>query len=150
MEKNFKKELEGLINSYSKENGSDTPDFILAEYLNKCLKVFNATVSRREAWYGRKTMPIQANVKELPPGVSVHELKTWMPHFQYILNETKSFEYCINDRDFKLDDILHLRECNQKGYTGRNVYVKVIYILLGGGFGIPEGYCIMSVKKLAE
>lgn len=76
MEKNFKKELEDLINSYSKENGSDTPDFILAEYLNKCLEAFDATVSRREAWYGRKTMPIQANVKELPPGVSVHELKT--------------------------------------------------------------------------
>ena len=37
----FKKELQDIINKHSKENDSDTPDFILAEYLNDCLKVFN-------------------------------------------------------------------------------------------------------------
>lgn len=50
----FRKELEDLINSYSKENGSNTPDFILADYLNGCLKLFDETVNRREKWYGRE------------------------------------------------------------------------------------------------
>ena len=33
----FKKDLEHLINKHSIENGSDTPDFILANYLCNCL-----------------------------------------------------------------------------------------------------------------
>jgi len=48
----FKKELEHLINKYSKENGSNTPDFILAKFMNGCLKTFDAAVKRRENWYG--------------------------------------------------------------------------------------------------
>lgn len=43
--------LSSLINSYSKENGSNTPDFILAEYLEGCLKVFDAATNRRTNWY---------------------------------------------------------------------------------------------------
>jgi hypothetical protein len=50
----FKKELSQLINSYSMENGSDTPDFILAEYLKNCLDNFNNIISKREKWYGRE------------------------------------------------------------------------------------------------
>ena len=51
----FKDELEALINRYSQENGSNTPDFILAEYLTDCLAAFDKTVKRREIWYGRDT-----------------------------------------------------------------------------------------------
>lgn len=49
----FRKELENLINRYSKENGSDTPDFILARYLDKVLDNFDAAINEREEWYGR-------------------------------------------------------------------------------------------------
>ncbi len=49
----FENELKHLINRYSKENGSDTPDFILAEYLNGCIEIFDKTVKRRDEWYGR-------------------------------------------------------------------------------------------------
>ena len=49
----FADELESLINRYSQENGSDTPDFILASYLNDCLKAFDSAVAARECWYGR-------------------------------------------------------------------------------------------------
>lgn len=50
----FRKELETLINRHSLENGSNTPDFILANYLVACLKVFDATLVEREKWYGRE------------------------------------------------------------------------------------------------
>lgn len=48
----FKKELENLINRCSKENDSNTPDFILAEYLTDCLIAFNKATNRRNNWYG--------------------------------------------------------------------------------------------------
>lgn len=50
---NFQDELRSLLNRYSQENGSDTPDFILAKYLDRCLTTWNHTISEREAWYGR-------------------------------------------------------------------------------------------------
>ena len=53
MESQFQKQLAALINEYSKENDSDTPDFILARYLNAVLDNFNAAVMDREQWYGR-------------------------------------------------------------------------------------------------
>jgi len=56
MESQFEKELAELINRYSKENDSDTPDFILARYLNEVLKNFNAAVLDREQWYGRQKL----------------------------------------------------------------------------------------------
>jgi hypothetical protein len=49
----FEKELEGLINAHSKENESNTPDYILAQYICSCLAAFNVAVQHRENWYGR-------------------------------------------------------------------------------------------------
>ncbi len=46
----FQKELEGLLNKYSQENASNTPDFILAEYLGNCLHNYNTTVAKRDDW----------------------------------------------------------------------------------------------------
>ena len=43
----FEKELQNLINKHSKENESNTPDFILAEYMHNALKIFNKAVNRR-------------------------------------------------------------------------------------------------------
>lgn len=54
MESTFEKELEQLINKYSQENNSNTPDFVLAMYLSNCLIAFNVAVKQREEWYGRK------------------------------------------------------------------------------------------------
>ena len=51
----FSEELEKLLNMKSMEQGSDTPDFILAEYMLACLNAFNSATNSREAWYGRKT-----------------------------------------------------------------------------------------------
>ena len=50
----FRVELERIINSFSRENGSDTPDFILSEYLTDCLDAYDKALQRREAWYDRK------------------------------------------------------------------------------------------------
>lgn len=47
----FKEELRDLINKHSKENESNTPDFILASYMETCLKAFDKAIQRRESWY---------------------------------------------------------------------------------------------------
>lgn len=54
------KELESLLNRHSVENGSDTPDFLLAEYLMQCLAAWNKCVRAREHWYGRTPSPAPA------------------------------------------------------------------------------------------
>jgi hypothetical protein len=43
----FEKELTKLINIYSEENRSNTPDFILAHYLASCLDIFNFALIQR-------------------------------------------------------------------------------------------------------
>lgn len=47
----FQRQIEELINKHSLENMSDTPDFILAEYLLNCLDNFNTAVKARSHWY---------------------------------------------------------------------------------------------------
>jgi hypothetical protein len=49
--KAFRRELEELINKHSMENGSNTPDFMLAEYLMDCLRAFDKVMKRRDLWY---------------------------------------------------------------------------------------------------
>lgn len=46
-------ELASVLNRHSAENGSNTPDFILAEYMLTCLAAFNIASLHREAWYGK-------------------------------------------------------------------------------------------------
>lgn len=46
-------EIETAINRNSAENGSNTPDFILAEYLTDCLSAFDKASTARERWYGK-------------------------------------------------------------------------------------------------
>lgn len=53
----FRKELETLINHHSMENGSDSPDFLLAEYLSRSLELFDDMINLREEWYGRSNRP---------------------------------------------------------------------------------------------
>jgi len=47
----FKRELESLLNRYSKENDSNTPDFLLSEYLIDCLEVYNKALKNRDKWF---------------------------------------------------------------------------------------------------
>ena len=46
-------DIQDAINRHSAENDSDTPDFILAEYLIGCLAAWNAGVKARQRWYGK-------------------------------------------------------------------------------------------------
>lgn len=47
----FEQELSSLINKFSLERGSNTPDYILAEYLIQCLKAFDCANKSRTDWH---------------------------------------------------------------------------------------------------
>ena len=51
MENTFRKELTDLINKHSKENTSDTPDHILAHYIEKSLDAFDHATNSRSEYY---------------------------------------------------------------------------------------------------
>lgn len=51
--KGLRHEIGSAINRACAENSSNTPDFILADYLVSCLAAFDRAVVARERWYGR-------------------------------------------------------------------------------------------------
>lgn len=48
---NLREEITQAINRHSAENGSDTPDFVLAAYLLDCLAAFDRAAKRRDEWH---------------------------------------------------------------------------------------------------
>ena len=50
-------DLTHLLNYHSEENGSNTPDFILAQYLEGCLRTYERAVQQRQTWHGRDPRP---------------------------------------------------------------------------------------------
>lgn len=76
-----------------------------------------------------------------------HGLKIWPEYFSAVKEGIKTFEYRLNDRNYKVGDTLVLKEylSESKEYTGREVLVVVTYIL-----PIQDNYVIMSVKPMKE
>jgi hypothetical protein len=53
----FSDVLREAINGQSMENGSNTPDFILADFLHSVLNNLDAAIAQRDKWYGVKLEP---------------------------------------------------------------------------------------------
>lgn len=63
MSSQFEEEIRSAINRASKENDSNTPDYILSEFLLTCLDAFNEATQRRETYYGRDPRPTKVELK---------------------------------------------------------------------------------------
>lgn len=79
-----------------------------------------------------------------------HEIKTFPHFFQDIISGDKTFEIRINDRDYKINDVLKLREYDRVAYTGRETTVLITYIFEGGSFGLDRDYCILGIKRIGK
>ena len=80
----------------------------------------------------------------------VHELKTESGPYDAIAAGTKTFEFRRNDRDYRVGDVLQLRryDAETESYCpGAFLYRGVSYIVHGPAFGIPDGYCVMSITR---
>ena len=60
----FRSEVEQLLNRFCRENESNTPDFVLAQFLIESLDAFDRAVERREEWYGRTRTVIAEGPKD--------------------------------------------------------------------------------------
>jgi hypothetical protein len=82
-----------------------------------------------------------------------HELKTWKDYFEEILSGAKKFELRLNDRDFKVGDVVKLLEYeNIIGYfTERSILIRITQILKDAKhFGLMDGFCIFSFDILEK
>ena len=53
----FRSELAYLMNRYNKEGHSNTPDFLLAQYIEGCVTALNTVINARDVWYGANLAP---------------------------------------------------------------------------------------------
>jgi ASC-1-like (ASCH) protein len=82
--------------------------------------------------------------------MTTHELKIWPEYFEAVVDGRKTFELRKADRDFKIGDIILLKEYipdyENPHYTGRKIRVKITYIL--DEAMTPMGTCLMSIILL--
>lgn len=80
-------------------------------------------------------------------GNRFHHLKTWPAPWRDVEAGRKTFEFRRWDRDFRVGDVLVLEEYEptRDVLTNRALERAVTYLLPGGTFGVPAGYCIMSL-----
>ena len=78
--------------------------------------------------------------------MATHELKVWLEYYEDIENGSKKFELRFNDRDYKVGDVLRLREYNQieNYYTDRETTKTVGYILEDTKFGLKDNWIVMG------
>lgn len=77
----------------------------------------------------------------------VHQLKILPKWFTDVATNKKNFEIRYNDRNFKVGDILVLKEYENGTYTGSKVKRKVNYILHGDDtLGLSKDYCILGLE----
>jgi hypothetical protein len=84
-----------------------------------------------------------------------HALKADPKPFNEVIAGTKTFEIRLNDRDYKVGDIItgtetkYSAEDMKQGmpleYTGHFYVADVLGILHGPVYGLAEGWCIMSI-----
>ena len=63
-ERTLEERISEELNKCSAENTSNTPDFILAEYLIECLNTFNFITKKRDRWYGVHLEPCNKYFEE--------------------------------------------------------------------------------------
>lgn len=83
----LREDIEQAINKHSIENGSNTPDFILAEYLIDCLRAFDETIAYRtdsndksiDAWLNELPEEIQRKARMNCTGWALKEKTRSLP-----------------------------------------------------------------------
>lgn len=77
----------------------------------------------------------------------MHELKIIPKYFEDIKSGNKNFELRKDDRDYKVGDLITLKEYENGKYTGREIKnICITYILRDAiEYGLMQGYCILGL-----
>lgn len=79
----FYQELKSLLNRYSMENGSDTPDFVLARFITTSLMNFDEAITSRNKFHREGIINgrgIGEANQAMPAGEPVKNNVTWIQH----------------------------------------------------------------------
>lgn len=80
-----------------------------------------------------------------------HALKIRPEYFAVVALGRKTFELRRNDRDFRVGDILRLREWDGERYTGRTVQRRITYTLDPCSIMDCEpGYLVLGLGETGE
>jgi hypothetical protein len=84
--------------------------------------------------------------------IKIHELKTVQPYFDHVSSGRKNFDLRKNDRDFRVGDVLALKEYNShtQVYSGRQINKRVTYVLDDTNFGLSFGFVILGLDDGIE
>lgn len=74
------RDIATVINRHSRENHSDTPDFVLARYLMSCLRAFELATERRRQHAGEITAPVRTPVDDVIAGTKTSRLDASAPN----------------------------------------------------------------------
>ena len=77
--------------------------------------------------------------------MAIHELKINPLYYSYVESGIKTFEIRKNDRDFKIGDVLHLKEYTKNCYSGNEILCEITYILKDIN-GLESGYSILGIE----
>ena len=79
-----------------------------------------------------------------------HELKCDAEPYRAIEEGRKPWEFRRDDRGFMVGDELILKEwiASESRFTGNEQFRAVGYILRGPSYGIPEGFCVMTLEEV--
>jgi len=89
--------------------------------------------------------------------MELHKLRTWPDEFWAVKFSDKTFDYRKNDRDFKIGDLVLLKEYDPdeemgNEYTGQRFLCEITYIIDGAvapkQYGIPAEYCILGLNPV--
>jgi len=72
----FGAELTALLNKHSRENKSNTPDFLLARFMLDCLRSWERSTRGRDEWFGVELSPgrvsfVKARKDETVPSIAL-------------------------------------------------------------------------------
>jgi ParB family transcriptional regulator, chromosome partitioning protein len=87
--------------------------------------------------------------------MTIHKLKLNSCYYADSASGIKTFEIRKNDRDYKVGDVLELREWIWSGVDGKGTYTgevhwKVITYILNDEEYLHDGYVCLAVSPIAE
>lgn len=90
--------------------------------------------------------------------MNIHRIKSWPKFFQPLSNGQRTHELRRNDREYKVGDVLELREFlyNEKVYSGRVIQMAITSITSASEpCAVSEEalhieFCILSVKLIPD
>ena len=79
----------------------------------------------------------------------IHSVKILPTYFEAIISGDKTFEIRYNDRDYKVGELLCLKEFCDGDYTGRETVREICYIIDDSAY-CKEGYVVLGIRPKEE